>query len=244
MSAPSESPVDVLAVGAHPDDVELGIGGILHKLAGLGYRLAILDLTRGETSTRGSVEERAEEAARAARVLGVASRHNAGLPDGALANTHDQQSRVIPFIRMLRPRLLFIPMCDDRHPDHRAAYHLVRDAAYFAGLVRIETGHEPFRPGRVYFYHPYYEDRAAPAMAVDISADFEAKLEALRAHASQFHNPGYPGRPTQISSEAFWENIRTRARYWGSRIGADYAEPIYAEGPVGVALPPGLEARP
>jgi bacillithiol biosynthesis deacetylase BshB1 len=237
---PAYSSMDVLAVGAHPDDVELGIGGTLHKLAQRGFAVGILDLTRGEMSTRGNIEERALEAANAAHVLGVARRENAGIPDSAVANSKDMQLTVIPFIRSFRPKTLIIPMLNDRHPDHAAAYHLMRDAAYFAGLVKIETGQEPFRPQYIYYYHPYYESAAAPQLVVDITGSFDAKLAALRTHATQFFNPGNPGPRTYISSEAFWENIRVRAAYWGSRIGVAYGEPLYFDGPIGVAVPPGL----
>ena len=232
--------VDVLAVGAHPDDVELGVGGLIHKLTQRGLKVAILDLTRGEMSSRGTVEERAAEASRGAEIMGVAHRENAGLPDGAVANTHDQQLRVIPFLRRYRPRVLLATMDNDRHPDHRAAHALVRDAAYFSGLARIETDAVPYRPPISYYYHPYYED-GPPTFIIDISEHFEAKLEALRAHASQFHNPGYQGVATLISSAAFWDSIRTRAAYWGNRINAVYGEPLYAPGPVGLDVPPGLE---
>ncbi len=231
--------VDVLAVGAHPDDVELGVGGLLHKLTRLGYRVGILDLTRGEMGTRGSVEERAAEGQNAARLLGAVRRENAGLPDAALANTHEFQLRTIPFIRSFRPRMLLATKDRDRHPDHCAAHHLVRDSAYLAGLARIDTGQEPHRPPVTYYYHPYLED-GAPALIVDISEDFDAKLDALRAHASQFFNPSYGAASTYISSETFWESIRTRAAYWGSHIGVRYGEALYAEGAIGVDLPPGL----
>ena len=232
--------VDVLAVGAHPDDVELGIGGLIHKLAQQGYRVAILDLTRGEMGTRGTVEERAAEGAAAARILGAVQRENAGLPDAGLANTKEQQLRVIPFIRSFRPRMLLATMKDDRHPDHRTAHELVRDAAYFSGLARIETGHEPHRPETVYYYHPYYEN-GPPHLVVDISDHFDAKIEALRAYASQFFNPDNNGQATHISSAAFWDSILARAAYWGNRVGVRYGEPLYAEGAVRVDVPPGLE---
>jgi len=232
--------VDVMAVGAHPDDVELGAGGLLHKLARLGHRTAILDLTRGEMGSRGSVEERMAEAQAAAAILGVVRRANAGLPDSALSNTHEFRLRVIPFIRAFRPQIVLAPMDNDRHPDHSAAHHLVRDAAYFAGLTRIDTEQEPHRPPIIYFYHPYREE-GMPSLIVDVSDDFEAKLEALRAHASQFFNPAYVGPETHISGKAFWESIQTRAAYWGSRIGASYGEAFYAEGSIGVGLLPGLE---
>ncbi len=233
--------VDVLAVGAHPDDVELGVGGLLHKLTQRGLNVAILDLTRGEMSSRGTVEERASEAARGAAILGVAQRENAELPDGGVANTREQQSRVIPFIRRFRPRVLLATMDSDRHPDHRAAHALVRDAAYFSGLKRIETDAEPYRPLVIYYYHPYFED-GTPPLIVDISEHFEVKLEALRAHASQFFNPSYEGAPTFISTSSFWESIRTRAAYWGTRINSAYGEALYAPGPVALDIPPGLEA--
>lgn len=234
------TPVDVLAIGAHPDDVELGIGGLLHKLVRRGRTVAIVDLTRGEMSSRGTVEERAVEAAEGARVLGVAHRENAFLPDGAIADTTEQQRTVIPFIRKYRPRLLLATMHNDRHPDHHAAHHLVRHAAYFSGLAKIDTGQEPFRPSRTYFFHPYHEVDP-PQLIVDISDDFEAKLASLRAHASQFYNPAYEGRATHISSAAFWDSIQTRAAHWGARIGVRYGEALYAEDAIGVVLPPGLE---
>lgn len=234
--------VDVLAIGAHPDDVELGIGGTLHKLAQRGLSIAIVDLTRGEMSSRGTVDERALEAAAGARELGVAHRENAGLPDGAVANTTEYQRVVIPFIRKYRPRVLFATMTGDRHPDHHAAHHLVRDAAYFSGLAKIETGHEPFRPGRAYYFHPYYEVNP-PQLIVDVSEHFEAKLASLRAHASQFFNPAYQGRTTHISSAEFWHSIETRAAHWGAKIGARYGEALYTEGPAGVDVPPGLETN-
>lgn len=232
--------VDVLAVGAHPDDVELGVGGLIHKLTQRGLKVGILDLTRGEMGSRGTVEERAIEAARGAEIMGAVQRENAGLPDGAVANTHEQQMRVIPFLRRCRPRVLLATMDNDRHPDHRAAHALVRDAAYFSGLFRIETDAAPFRPQTIYYYHPYGEE-APPPFIVDISAHFDAKLEALRAHASQFHNPGHAGPATYISSAAFWETIRTRAAYWGSRIGVAYGEALYSCGPAAIDVPPGLE---
>jgi bacillithiol biosynthesis deacetylase BshB1 len=234
----------VLAVGAHPDDVELGVGGTLHNLAQRGFAVGILDLTRGEMSTRGTVEERAVEAANAAQLLGAARRENAGIPDAAVANTNQLQLAVIPFIRAFRPKTLIVPMRDDRHPDHAAAYHLMRDAAFFAGLAKIETGHDPFRPQFIYYYHPYYESPATPQLVVDITGSFDAKLAAIRAHTTQFYNPGKPGPQTYISTQSFWEGIRIRAVYWGSRIGVGYGEPLYFDGPIGVAVPPSLGETP
>jgi bacillithiol biosynthesis deacetylase BshB1 len=235
--------VDVLAVGAHPDDVELGIGGLLHKLVRLKYTVAILDLTRGELSTRGTVEKRHEEAAAAAERLGVTRRENVGLHDGKVSNIHEQQLRVIPFIRIFRPKILLSLMARDRHPDHDAAHSLVRDAVYYSGLVRIDTGQAPYRPRHLYFYYPYSESGTQPQLIIDISDDFEDKLEALRKYRSQFYTPESEEPDTYVSSAGFWENIRIRAAYWGSRIGVDYGEPLYMDGPAGLAVPPGLEEK-
>jgi len=236
----AEHLMDVLAVGAHPDDVELGCGGLLHKLAQAGKRVAILDLTRGEMSTRGTPDERSVEAGNAAAILGVAERANAGLPDGGVANTPEQRLAVIPFIREFRPKVLLTLMTPDRHPDHAAAHALVSDANYLAGLARIDTGRFPHRTPQTLFFHPYTDFAGPPAFVADISANFEAKLAALRAHASQFHNPGYQGPDTFISSKAFWDGIEVRARYWGTRIGVLYGEPFHADGPMPLDFLSGL----
>lgn len=234
--------MDVLAIGAHPDDVDLGMGGLAHKLARTGRQVAILDLSRGEMGTRGTVEERLAEAAEAARRLGVAARENARLPDGHLENSYEQREAIVPFIRKFRPEVILAPMTPDRHPDHGAAHDLARDANFMAGLARIETGHPTYRAPKVYYYSPYFDLADDPAFVVDISEDFEAKLEALRAFASQFHNPEYKGAPTMIASERFWKSIKIRAAYWGNRIGVDYGEPIYTLEPVGLALLPEFTA--
>jgi len=235
--------VDVLAVGVHPDDVELGLGGLLHKLSASGYSVGILNLTRGEMSTNGNIEQREREAAEASRILGIARRETAALPDSAIANIRDQQMEIIPFLRSFRPRLLLSLMSEDRHPDHHAAHELMRDAAFFAGLARLDTGQKPYRPPHIYYYHPYHESSLDPAMVVDITAHIEAKLAAIQAYESQFHNPTRPGNGngTYIGSAGFWESIRHRAAYWGRRAGFEYGEPLFAAGPLGVHLPPGLE---
>lgn len=232
--------VDVLAVGPHPDDVEIGVGGTLALLASLGKSIAIIDLTRGEASTRGTIEERYQEAQDAAAVLGVAERRNIGMKDGRLANVVENQRQLIPHMRALRPRVILAPMKNDRHPDHEAAHFLIRDSNYLAGLRSIETGDEPWRAPSV-FYYSVYGDPEMPPVVVDISKFFDRKIEALRKYASQLHNPNYAGQPTYVSSEAFWKSIEFRAAYWGSRVGAAYGEPLFADGPVRLAHVPGLE---
>ena len=228
--------IDVLAVGAHPDDADLGVGGTLLKLAAQGLRTGILDLCRGELSSRGTVAERTAEASEAGRMLGVAEREQAGLPDGGIENTPVQREAVIRVIRAQQPKILLAPMSPDRHPDHVAAHALVRDANFFSGVAGVETGQAPWRASHVFHYNAYYEAPETPAFVVDISAHFEAKLAALRAFASQFHNANYDGPETWVSSEAFWDSITTRALYWGGRIGARYGEPLYGEGPVRIDL--------
>jgi bacillithiol biosynthesis deacetylase BshB1 len=232
--------VDLLAIGAHPDDVDLGIGGILLKAVAQGRQVAILDLTRGELGTRGTPELRLAEATAAAAILGVHHRHNAGLPDGALANVPAQQQAVAAFIRALQPRVLLAPMAPDRHPDHIAAHALVRDANFLAGLSNWPGPGPPHRAAHVYFYHSYHEIQVAPAFTVDISAHWEEKLKALRAYASQFHNPSFEGKETLVSSPEFWEGIHLRAAYWGQRSGVRYAEPLYTDATLALPLPPGL----
>lgn len=230
---------DVLAVGAHPDDVEVGVGGIVAKLAKQGARVAILDLTEGELGSRGSVDERRAEAVEAAKILGVAHRVNARLPDGGIANTDAMRVEVIKILRAILPRVLLCPMHTDRHPDHDAAHYLVRDANYLAGLSQIDTGQDAHRAAHL-FYYRVYGDATAPSAIVDVSDTFETKLAALRAYKSQLFNPRYEGAPTYVSSEAFWNAIAARAAYWGASIGAACGEPIYSDAPIALSTLPGL----
>lgn len=237
----NETPqVHVLVIGAHPDDVELGCGGILAKLTGQEKTVVILDLTAGELGSRGTVEQRHEEARRASSILGVVCRENAGLPDGGLANTSEQQRRIIPYIRKHRPKVLIALMAPDRHPDHAAAHALSRDANYYGGLSQIDTDQKPYRAPQLFYFHPYTEYAGSPSCVVDISDTFETKLQALKAYESQFHNPSFQGTSTFISTQSFWENIEIRARFWGHRIGTTYGEPLYHDGPLALNSLPGI----
>ncbi len=223
--------VDVLAIGAHPDDADLGVGGLLLKLAAQGQRTAILDLTQGESGTRGTVVERQQEAENAAQLLQLTQRDNAGLPDGALADTLEQRTVVADCIRRLQPKMLLLPMVPDRHPDHEAAHHLCKSANFFAGVAGLKTAHASYRAAQTYFYHPYHQGKEQPTHIVDITAHFEEKLTALGAYKSQFYNKDYDGPETLVASKAFWNDITTRASYWGQRIGVAYGEPVFAAGP-------------
>lgn len=233
--------VDVLAIGAHPDDVDLGVGGTLLLLAAQGFTTAILDLSQGEAASRGTPDERVREADRSARVLQVRERYNAELPDGGIENTQDQRLRVIPFIRALRPAVILSHHATDRHPDHGAAHALVRDANFFAGVSSIETDEEPYRAPNLYFFHPYQDSADPPAMVMDVSDFFERKMRALKSFKSQLYNPDYAGPATYVSSPEFWDSITTRAAYWGGRAGVTFGEPLYAQGPLLMNYVPGLE---
>jgi N-acetylglucosamine malate deacetylase 1 len=223
---------DWLIVSPHPDDAELGVGGLIAKLTAQGQRVVLLDLSRGERSTRGTVEQRQVEARAAAKVLGVTLRENAELPDGGLQDTAEQRLRVAHFIRKHRPTVLLAPRGPDRHPDHTAAYALCAAANFEAGLEKLPDKHPPHRASRMFYYYPYTDSAEVPPLVVDASEWFEMKLNALRQYRSQFHHPGYGGAETMIATKAFWDNITTRAAYWGARIGVEFGEPLFTPLPL------------
>jgi bacillithiol biosynthesis deacetylase BshB1 len=224
-------PVDLLAIAAHRDDVELTCGGTLIRAAEQGYRTGILDLTLGERGTRGTAEIRAREAEAAARVLGVAERRNAGLPDAHLHNTDESRRVVVEHIRYFAPRVVILPYPVSRHPDHRVAAELGRDACYLAGLARYETGGggaggTPHRPHKILYALAYREDPVKPTFVVDISAQFARKLEAIRCYASQFDGVRSAGEifPT---GQDLYSLIETQSAHYGSLIRTRYGEPFF-----------------
>jgi bacillithiol biosynthesis deacetylase BshB1 len=178
------STVDLLAIAAHRDDVELTCAGTLVKTARAGYRTGILDLTAGETGTRGNAELREREATAATKVMGVARRLNAGLADAHLHNTEDARRIVVGLIRQLRPRVVILPYPVGRHPDHRVASELGRDACFLAGLAKYDAPGEAHRPEKILYALAYREDPVKPSFVVDISSEFETKLQAIRCYAS------------------------------------------------------------
>lgn len=217
--------VDLLAIAAHPDDVELTCGGTLIKAARQGYRTGIVDLTGGETGTHGSQPVRAEEAARAAEVMGVAERRNAGLPDAGLFNTEETRRVVIELIRHFRPRVVILPYPIGRHPDHRIASELCRDASYLAGLRNYAADGEPHRPEKVLYTLAYREDPVKPTFVVDISDEFETKLAAIRSYASQFDGKMAAGEVFPAGDDIY-ENVRMHCARAGSLIRTAYGEPF------------------
>ena len=219
--------LDALAFGAHADDVELGCGGTLVKLSGSGHQTGVVVLTQGEMATRGSAEIRAREFTAAATILGLTVHQMLDIPDGRVEVTWENKLKIIAVLRAHRPKIVFAPYWVDRHPDHEQASHLVRHAAYLAGLKKIETGQPPFRPYRVIYYQTRFE--FTPSFIVDISGAHEQKMMAIRAYESQFHRPGQPeasGEGTLIGRPEFLDTIVTRARHYGAQIGAAFGEPF------------------
>lgn len=218
--------VDLLAIAAHRDDVELTCAGALIRAVDQGYRTGILDLTAGETGTRGSAALRASEAEAAARVMGVSERRNAGLPDARLSNTDETRRAVVEQLRHFRPRVVILPYPVGRHPDHRVASELSRDACYLAGLSRYDAAGEPHRPHKVLYSLAYREDPVKPTFVVDISDQFSRKMEAIRCYASQFDGALNAGEifPT---GQDLYGLIETQNAHYGSLIRTRYGEPYF-----------------
>jgi N-acetylglucosamine malate deacetylase 1 len=222
-----EKPLDVLAFGAHPDDVELMAGGTIIKLVQSGYRVGMISLTQGEMGTRGTPEIRREEFSASAAIMGLAMHKMLDIPDGGVVVSEENKLKVIREIREWQPALLFAPYWETRHPDHSHCSHLVREAGFFAGLKKIYTGQTNFRPERVVYYCEHYH--FSPSFVVDVSSTFERRLEAIRAYRSQVFNPDVveiDEEKTHISSPEYFHSLLARAEYWGGRIGVQYGEPF------------------
>lgn len=232
------SPVDVLAFGAHPDDVELSAGGTLAKLAHQGKRCAIVDLTRGELGTRGSAALRDEEASDAGQILGLVHRENLGLSDGFFEENEENLLRVISAIRRLRPAVILANALSDRHPDHGRAASLVARAAFLSGLAKIHTGtahdpEDPWRPRAVYHYIQDYD--RTPDVVMDITGFVDVKMAAIHAYKSQFHDPHSEQPETPISSPEFLDHVKGRATSMGRPVGFKAGEGFESSRPLGVA---------
>ena len=218
--------VDLLAVAAHRDDVELTCAGTLIRAADAGYRTGILDLTAGESGTRGSAALRGEEAERAARIMGVTERRNAGLPDAHIQNSEETRRIVVEQIRHFAPRVVILPFPVGRHPDHRLASELTRDACFLAGLARYEAGGTPHRPHKIVYALAYREDPVKPTFVVDVSEQFARKMEAIRCYASQFDGAKAAGEifPT---GQDLYALVETQSRHYGSLIRRAHGEPFF-----------------
>lgn len=218
--------VDILAIAAHRDDVELTCGGSLLKSARRGYVTAIIDLTAGEAGTRGSAALRAQEADAAAQILGVRERINLGLPDAGLTNTPDTRTLLAIAIRQLRPRIVIAPPLQGRHPDHIVAGQLVRDACFVAGLAKIAPDTPPCRPRKVLHAIAFREDNIKPTFVVDVSDVFEDKMRAIQCYASQFDGAVQAGE-VYPTGEPLYDVVRHQSAHYGSLIRTRFGEPFY-----------------
>ena len=236
--------VDILAIFAHPDDVELTVGGTLLKMKSLGYRTGALDVTRGEMGTRGTVEGRAKEADNAAKILKLDVRENLGLADGHVFVTDEARTRMVKTLRRLKPRVILTHQLNDPHPDHDHIAQLVRESARLASMRRYdeETGHEKIAVPIV--AHNIFSRRVEPSFIVDVSDFLEVKMEAIRAHASQFYDPTSDEPETRLTSKGFLDELETRSRYFGSLIGVAAGEPYYVRESLNVHDPIDLLTRP
>ena len=218
--------VDVLAIAAHRDDVELSCAGTLIRAVDLGRTTAVIDLTAGELGTRGSAELRAQEASRAAAVLGLSARENLGLPDAGILNTPENRELLAVAIRKFAPTIVIAPALAGRHPDHAITAQLVRDACFIAGLKRVAPETPVHRPKKVVHCLAYREDGQKPTFVVDITDAFERKLEAIKCYDSQFDGE-IQGGEVYPNGEPMYDIVRHHAAHYGSLIRCRYGEPFF-----------------
>ncbi|MCG8578126.1 MAG: bacillithiol biosynthesis deacetylase BshB1 [Flavobacteriales bacterium] len=229
--------VDILAIAAHPDDIEISAAGTLMKHIDMGKTVAIVDMTQGELGSRGTAETRKEEAAAASQLMGISARVNLEMPDGFFTDDKANKLKLIEQIRHFQPDKVLITAPSDRHPDHGRASKICSDACFLSGLLKIETewegaAQEKWRPQSVYCYvQDYYHH---PDFVVDISDYVEKKIEVLKCFKTQFHDPSSSEPSTPISGENFFDFLKGRWSEYGRLIGAKYAEGFVAERPVGV----------
>ncbi|TDU39859.1 bacillithiol biosynthesis deacetylase BshB1 [Gelidibacter sediminis] len=224
--------LDILAIGAHPDDIELGCGATIAKEVHNGKKVGIIDLTRGELGTRGTAETRKSEAEAGAKILGVAVRENMGFADGFFSNDKEHQLQLIKMIRKYKPEMVLCNAINDRHIDHGKGSQLVSDACFLSGLMKIETEldgqpQEQWRPKFVYHYIQW--KNIEPDVVVDVTGFIDKKIEAVLAYKTQFFDPESEAPQTPISSKNFTDSINYRARDLGRLIGTEYAEGFTVE---------------
>ena len=236
--------IDILAIFAHPDDVELTVGGTLLKMKHLGYSTGALDVTRGEMGTRGTVEGREEEAINAAAILKLDVRENLGLSDGHVFCDDESRTALVRVLRRLKPKVILTHQIDDPHPDHNHIAHLVRESARLSSMKRYdeETGDEKIPVPNV--AHNIFSRLVPASFIVDISDFLEEKMAAIRAHSSQFYDPGSTEPETRLTSKTFLDELETRSRYFGSLIGTAAGEPYYVREALNIADPVDLLTRP
>ncbi|NNE68703.1 MAG: bacillithiol biosynthesis deacetylase BshB1 [Pyrinomonadaceae bacterium] len=234
---------DVLGIFAHPDDLELQVGGTVLKLRSLGYTVSALDATRGEMGTRGTPEGRAEEAKAAAGILGLRSRENLGLKDGHTAVDSESKISLVKALRRLKPRLIITHQLDDPHPDHDHIARLVRESARLSSMKNFdpETGDEKIPVPMV--AHNLFSRNVKPSFIVDISEHLERKMDAIKAYRSQFHDPNSNEPETRLTDKNFLADVENRSRYFGSLIGVEAGEPYFVREALNIEDPFKLMTR-
>jgi N-acetylglucosamine malate deacetylase 1 len=224
--------LDVLVFAAHPDDAELSMGGTIAKLTNDKYKVGIVDLTKGELGTRGNEKTRQKEAAKADKILYVSARANLGIPDGDIQRTKENLMKVVQEIRRFRPKIIFAPFFNDRHPDHHDASVLVKEAMFSTGLPKVKTfdnrtEQKAYRPQKLFYYMQTYT--FDPTFVVDISDSFKQKMKAIKAFKTQFFDPTSKEPETFISRPEFFNYLIARSQFYGFQIGKHYGEPFYCE---------------
>ncbi len=235
MSEPNTQEVDVLAIGAHPDDVELSCAGTLLRMQAQGAKIGIVDMTRGERGSRGNAEIRAVEAQNALKILGFEFREILDVGDLQIQDTHDRRVKVVECIRRHKPKLVLTHWWRDKHPDHEGTSELVKHSMFVAGAANFPAKYEPHNPKRLLYWPSTW--MMEPNVFVDVTDFWEKKLEAARAHKSQFFDPNSSDPMTVLSQPAFFERLEMRARYFGDQIGVKLAEVFYMREPIKVNDP-------
>lgn len=236
--------VDILAIFAHPDDMELTVGGTLLKMKSLGYKTGALDVTQGEMGTRGTVAGRADEAIEAGKILKLDVRENLGLPDGHVFADDASRTRLVRVLRRLKPKVILTHQDGDPHPDHNHIVGLVRESARLASMRKYDEDFGLERINVPMVAHNIFSRSVIPSFIVDISEFLETKMDAIRAHASQFHNPNSTEPETRLTNKAFLDELETRSRYFGSLIGVAAGEPFYVREALNIEDPIALLSRP
>lgn len=230
MDAVTVEPVDLLAIGPHPDDIEIGIGGIVAKHAALGLRVGLCDLTAGEMGSNGTVQERLAEAETARSVLGARWRVNLRLPDRAIGSDTSHGVKVASLVRQARPRVVALPYWSDRHPDHVTSSHVLTNAVFNAGLRRFDADGPSWKPEWVCYY--FINDSAPPSFVIDVTDHYETKRRALASHVSQFRPAAPDAVPTRLTASTFSQLIESRDAQFGALAGVAFAEGIVVREPV------------
>jgi N-acetylglucosamine malate deacetylase 1 len=235
--------IDILAVFAHPDDMELTVGGTLLKMKSLGYKTGAIDVTQGEMGTRGTVEGRAGEANEAANILKLDLRENLGLPDGHVFADEESRTKLVRVLRRTKPKVVLTHQDGDPHPDHNHIVQLVRESARLASMRKYDADFGQERTNVPIVAHNVFSRHTLPSFIVDISEFLETKMDAIKAHASQFYNPKSDEPETRLTNKAFLDELETRSRYFGSLIGVAAGEPFFVREALNVEDPIALLTR-